>query len=158
MLRENAKVGMKVYFGRVNGEKTLGVIEKINPKAAKVKTLEDRGRSRGVAGTIWNVPYSLLQPADVAGELPAPISYNPFQPQVDQHILMAIVQLYSNLSPENLSCDGELSSALVAQRLVTYRQKLRHLFNALGVEVSESAAYEWDNQREKYQREKSAAS
>jgi len=68
MLREQARVGMKVIFGRNNGEKTLGEIIKINPTKAKVKALEERGNGRGSAvGTTWVVPYSLLTPADNTG-------------------------------------------------------------------------------------------
>lgn len=59
----NFRVGQKVYFGRPNGEKTLGEIVKLNPSKAKVRTLESRG-SRSTAGVVWGVPYSLIKPAD----------------------------------------------------------------------------------------------
>lgn len=58
MQRDQCKVGMTVSFGRENGEKTVGVVEKCNPKKAKVRTTEARGATP--AGTLWNVPYSLL--------------------------------------------------------------------------------------------------
>ncbi len=59
------KVGMKVYFGRVRGEKTLGEVIKINPTKAKVKILEDRGNGQGCEpGSIWGVPYSMMEPKD----------------------------------------------------------------------------------------------
>lgn len=58
MLREQCKAGMTVTFGRTHGEKTVGVVEKCNPSKAKVRTTEARGQTP--AGTIWNVPYSLL--------------------------------------------------------------------------------------------------
>lgn len=61
MNREDCKVGMRVYFGRERGERTLGEIIKINRKSAKIKTLESRG-SKDV-GSVWNVDYNLLQPA-----------------------------------------------------------------------------------------------
>ncbi len=51
------EIGMKVSFGRPNGEKTEGIITKINPKSLKVRTLESRGRAgRSVQGTVWKVP------------------------------------------------------------------------------------------------------
>jgi len=51
--------GMKVRFGRPNGEKTEGIIIKINPKSLKVETLENRGRTgRSITGTVWKVPKS----------------------------------------------------------------------------------------------------
>ena len=58
-----AQVGMKVIVGRKNGQKTLGVITKINRIAAKVKILENRGNHSDV-GAIWNVPYSMMTPAE----------------------------------------------------------------------------------------------
>ncbi len=61
MQRNECKVGMKVYFGRPSGEKTLGEVIKTNPKSAKVKTLEARGDRR--AEGVWNVDYSFLTPA-----------------------------------------------------------------------------------------------
>lgn len=69
MLREQCKVGMSVTFGRTRGEKTVGVVEKCNPSKAKVRTTEARGQTP--AGTIWNVPYSLLAAVgDVVPPLP----------------------------------------------------------------------------------------
>lgn len=64
MLRSEGRVGMRVYFGRRHGEKTLGEIVKVNPKNFKVKTLESRGRHRSYrVGSVWTVPPSLCSPA-----------------------------------------------------------------------------------------------
>lgn len=71
MLREQCKVGLTVTFGRSAGEKTVGVVEKCNPSKAKVRTTEARGRTP--AGTIWNVPYSLLTAEGVKDETAFPI-------------------------------------------------------------------------------------
>jgi len=59
-------VGMKVLFGRPNGEKTFGEVIKINRKKVKVKTLEFRG-SRSPKGAIWGVPPSLCVRANDDG-------------------------------------------------------------------------------------------
>jgi hypothetical protein len=59
MKKENCEVGMKVVFGRENGQKTLGIVRKMNPKKCKVEILEDRGR-KSVKGQVWIVPYSLM--------------------------------------------------------------------------------------------------
>ena len=60
MKREEGKIGMRVYFGRENGEETLGEIVKINPKKFKVKTLEQRGTKKDYPiGLVWTVPPSL---------------------------------------------------------------------------------------------------
>ena len=65
MLRSEARVGMEVYFGRANGEKSLGRIVKVNKKNLKVELLEERGTRRGYkVGGVWNVPPSLCTPAD----------------------------------------------------------------------------------------------
>jgi hypothetical protein len=61
MKKENCEVGMKVIFGRENGQKTLGIVRKMNPKKCKVEILEDRGR-KSVKGQVWIVPYSLMSP------------------------------------------------------------------------------------------------
>lgn len=58
-------VGDKVYFGRKNGEKTLGEIVKVNRKTYKVRQLESRGMYRDHAvGTKWSVAKSLVWSAE----------------------------------------------------------------------------------------------
>lgn len=64
--RNDFRVGQEVIFGCMNGEKTKGIITKLNPKKAKVQTTESRGRGgRTAAGTTWSVPYSLMKSAEV---------------------------------------------------------------------------------------------
>lgn len=163
MLREAARVGMKVYFGRRRGEKTLGEIVKLNDKSAKVKTLEDRGRSdRHFIGQEWGVPYSLMEPAEAgATATPAapvqrePLKYNPFDD--NNTILEAILGVYSGLSPENLTADGELPRAAVRQRYAELQRKLKGLQIAYGREVSESEAYEWYRSKQEFQRSRQAS-
>lgn len=57
-MNDSFKRGDKVRFGRPNGEQTEGIIEKVNGKSLKVKTLEGRG-SRAMAGQVWRVHPSL---------------------------------------------------------------------------------------------------
>lgn len=71
--QQDCKLGMRVYFGRPNGEKTLGEITKLNFAKAKVKTLEERG-SRSPAGAVWSVPYSMLYPTGVNGHSPVTVA------------------------------------------------------------------------------------
>ena len=155
MLKENARIGMKVYFGRHNGEKTLGEIVKINPTKAKVKTLEQRGRSeRHFVGQEWGVPYAMMEPADGATPAASPIvreslKYNPFDK--DNTILEAILGVYSELSPENLTGDGELSRSMVRQRYAELQRKLRGLQIALGRNVDETEIYDWDRSKQEYE-------
>ena len=77
---DELRVGMRVMFGRTNGEQTLGEIVKLNVKTAKVKQLESRGVNKSHAvGTIWKVPFSLLVPAtNESGQNPASVpTHNP---------------------------------------------------------------------------------
>lgn len=166
------KIGMKVYFGRRNGEKTLGQILKLNPTKAKVKTLEARGVSRERdAGVTWTVPYSLMTPADpnvkpgptppgllplftaaveVAFKKPEPLTYSPFSD--DNLILEAILGCYNGLSPECLSCDGEASMTHINRTRSELNRKLRGLFVALGREVDEGEVYDWHGQKVAYEK------
>lgn len=66
-------VNDKVRFGRPNGEKTVGIVEKINRKAVKVRTLEDRG-TRTAAGQIWRVSPMLIEVIERNGK---PVSIMP---------------------------------------------------------------------------------
>jgi len=131
-------VGDRVYFGRPNGEQTLGEVVKVNLKSLKVKQVEVRGtfRTRAV-GTLWKVPPSLCR-LESAGDgkvnmaqLPLPVKRS------DDVILEEISGVYSDLSPENLTCDGELSQSQVMRRGAALNRKLRACFAELGRTVSE---------------------
>lgn len=157
------RVGQYVYFGRRNGEQTLGVIRKLNPTKAKIETLESRGRSHERhAGVVWSVPYSLMRPADSAApiqgnytppESKEPLTYSPFD-HTNNLILTAILDCYAGLSPENLSCDGEASMAHIRSTRNELNRKLRGLFLALGREVDEGEIYDWNKQRQEYDRQR----
>jgi hypothetical protein len=152
MLREQCHVGMKVVFGRGNGEKTLGEIVKINPAKCKVKTLEERGRGRGsVVGAVWTVPYSLMAPADGTApqEDPADLPLPVYMPYGDARIMEAIVDCYTSLSPEYLTADMERPMNQVVALRNKLNQRLRHLFQALGRPVSETVAFDWSMEQRK---------
>jgi hypothetical protein len=163
---EDCRIGMEVVFGRNNGEKTRGVVVKLNSKTAKVRVLENRGKSN--AGAVWGVGYGLLQPSlggtntqpsPVENPLNVkpvavnsrPIVYNQFQDHTEQLIMEAINNCYSQLSPEWLTCDGEAPANLVRQRADRLNRILRGLFQALGQHVDEMTAYQWweDKQKQK---------
>jgi hypothetical protein len=159
LTKADFKQGQKVYFGSPNGEKTLGEIVKLNPTKARVKTLEERGR-RTTSGEIWNVPYGLMQPADnntKPGDIPlkpAPIKleYSPFG-GIENMLLEALTAVYSNLSPENLHCDGEASATHVRQQYAKLERYRKGIIQALGQDVTEEQAYQWDNSKRKYQKQ-----
>jgi len=158
MLKEQCRVGMIVEFGRDNGQKTKAEVVKMNPKMAKVKTLECRGRHDG--GVVWNVSYALMNEVKVwnLDDGPVPtftytnpadedMPYNPFMPYCDSCIMEAIVDVYGRLSPENLTADGERPIHQVHALRGSLNNKLNHLFRALGRPVSESVAYKWLEQK-----------
>lgn len=156
MDRSQLRVGQIVYFGRQDGEKTKAKIVKLNPKNAKVQTLERRGHGRGSdVGATWNVPYALLTSAGEHGEpIPQPkLEYSPFMDPVEYCILEAISVAYSCLSPENLTGDGELPRTIVNQRYNKYNTALMHLFNAYGRKVSETEIFDWMREKREAERQ-----
>jgi len=153
-----AHQGMKVIFGRSNGEKTLGEIVRCNNKKANVRILVQRGSGRGSeVGTEWGVPYSMMEPAnaqdiseaqseEVVKVLPK-LEYNMFA-GVENLILEAINVIYGELSPENLSCDGELSATRIKEKRIVLQRQLMGLQLALGRNISEEQAWEWEKSKQ----------
>lgn len=164
-------IGLRVLFGRSGGEKTLGEIIKYNPSKAKVRTLEVRGVNNvRPAGIIWTVPYALMLTEDGRqvnqfGPVPfvhqgangvqvvavpparhtAPLRKE-FVPDVwdsvERNIVEAICGVHSQLSPENLTGDGERPRNQIRVIETQCRTRLRGLFLALGTELDELAAFE----------------
>ncbi len=134
------KAGDKVYFGRENGEKTLGEIIKVNAKSVKVRQLESRGTMKAhKVGTIWKVAPKFCTPAD-PGAVPAKDS-EPAPKRTEAEILKDIANCYSGLSPENLTGDGEYPAHVVARKRADLNRCLLGLLNEIGRPVSESEAY-----------------
>lgn len=155
MLKEQCRIGMIIEFGRENGEKTRGEVVKMNPKMAKVRILENRGRN-SPQGSVWNVGYSLMAEVNPGLVVPAvqvknpadeDFAYNPFTPSCDVSIMEAIVDVYNRLSPEWLTADGERPIHQIHALRGNLQRKLDYLFKALGRPVSESVAYRWHEQK-----------
>jgi len=80
--------GDKVYFGRGNGEKTLGEVVKVNRAKLKVKQLEARGTMRSYRiGTIWTVPPTLCSKVAGSGTVSTPAKVS--RPTTPREILAA---------------------------------------------------------------------
>lgn len=164
MRKEDCKVGMTVLFGRPNGEKSTGKIVKINPAKARIELTCERGQGRGSeVGSVWTVPYSLIYPVDGQGQDTTapivkrePLKFNPFMAGVDQHIVQAMSCVYNDLSPENLTCDGELPRARVQQKSAELHRKLRYLQQAFGQEVTEDDIWAWEQSRREWEKERAA--
>lgn len=140
--------GSKVYFGRGQGEQTLGEIVKVNRKTYKVKQLESRGTKKAYGvGTVWTVPHRLCSPAAGGTPAPAPVRRTPVAPKhpkgsrPEGEVLSDICRCYGGLSPENLHCDGEASMAHVRRTSARLNRELRALFVELGRKVDECEAY-----------------
>ena len=136
MLKNECKVGDTVFFGRANGEKTEGVIVKLNAKKAKVRTTEGRGRAHAV-GSEWGVPYPMLTPSD--GGRPARVTRTleraPSAVTLSEsEIINELRGIESGLSPENLHCDGEISVAAARRKERSLLARQRKLVAALGRE------------------------
>lgn len=139
-------VGQHVFFGRPNGQKTLGEIVKVNRKKIKIRTLENRGH-RTTSGEVWTVPPSLCAPADSGRPAQvtrkvAPASGPDYSGLSKAQLLNRIQSIYCQLSPENLSCDGELSRTQVLRRHAQLQRDLKACFKAFGpVPESEACGY-----------------
>lgn len=184
LMRQDCPAGTKVVFGRRNGEQSLARVVKANPKKAQVVLLERRGNGRGSEiGSPWTVPYSMLRKATEAeikagyavgsgredhskdgerGMLPPivqeKLEYNIFQPSEEVHLMLAILDCYSGLSPENLACDGEASQSHIRSESIRLNRILRGCFHALGKQVDETSAYEWFDSYQKAQKARQKAS
>lgn len=140
-----AYVGQKVYFGRPNGQKTLGEVMKVNQKKLKVRTLESRGH-RVTSGEVWTVPPSLCTPAD--GGRPPQVTRKPSRDEgpdysglPEDQLLRIVRGIYACLSPENLYCDGLRSRTAAHREAARLNRELKACFKALGREVSECEVY-----------------
>ncbi len=141
------KVGDKVYFGRKNGEQTLGEIVKINQKTAKVKQLEARGTMKDHRiGIVWTVPFSMMTLA-LAGTTPKVASYLNGRPvgvvRRESEVMRDILACHTSLEPEALTGDGELSAGEVSRRRAELNRRLLALFNEIGRHVPAEEAFAW---------------
>jgi hypothetical protein len=144
MMKKDVRVGMEVVFGRDHGEQTEGIVVKRNPTRAKVQVSKSRGRSP--AGSVWSVPYAMLR---VPGE-PVRVTFSPYDPVVN-HLMLALNAVYTGLSPENLTMDGEASPSEVRSRRSNLDRQLRGIQAALGSQVTEDAAWDWNEKYERHQ-------
>jgi hypothetical protein len=137
----------KVVFGRSKGEQTHGTVVKVNKKSIKVRQDEARGTLRDYpVGTVWKVARSLVRPADQTHTtIPggAEDDCAPTPKRSEAEIMKDILEVYAGLSPENLTCDGELPASQVRRNAAILNRSLRALEKELGRKVDESEAYRY---------------
>lgn len=144
----NLSVNQPVYFGRTHGEKTLGTIVRFcrgSRGMIVVRQEEARGSfTSHPIGTLWKVAASFISPAP-AGSVPTRSATAPTAKALfgrsDAEIIRDIGRIYGQLSPENLTCDGELSRSQVAARRRVLNAKLQALFTEIGRTVDESECW-----------------
>lgn len=54
-----------------------------------------------------------------------------------------ILRCYSQLSPENISCDGELNKTQIRAKMSKINKELKYLFKEYGRQISEEEALGW---------------
>jgi hypothetical protein len=131
----NFKVGDPVVFGRTHGEKTHGVIFKVNGKTLVIEQTEARGTTKVRTGAVkWRVAASLVRHADGSTPVAKP---KRSRAEIEQEIQA----VDSKLSPENLFWDGERprGQALAAARVLNRR--MRELETELKGCVEESLGF-----------------
>lgn len=151
--------GTKVIFGTENGAHTQGTVLKVNRVMAKVR--QDEARNSRPIGTMWNVPPRFMKTLDgkfvdsdwnIVDQSPIsnPISTsngNPDEMPEDgwihghDHELHILNGIYANLSPENLTCDGECSHTQVQQRRAILMRKMAAVEILMGRKMSETVCY-----------------
>lgn len=149
MKKEDCKKGMIVMFG---DDKCRGVIVKINPKRAKVSTLDPHKNRR--AGLTWSVPYPMMWPVVGGDEVSNEMTMKSFQ-DPDHNAIKAWSEAQKAIRPkrEYIFEDVMIMQAIHAIYLRldgvegTNRrelsEKINLLFRAIGRDVSKSEADEW---------------
>ena len=74
-------------------------------------------------------------------------------PETEAEIMRWFGRLTSELSPENLSCDGELSRSAVAKKLSGLKQVWKYLEAKLGRSMTEAQVYAREMSQEPGQQE-----
>jgi len=139
------KVGDKVVFGRTHGEQTNGTVVKVNRTTVIVAQDEERGmyRTRSV-GTKWKVPFNLCRLASgSAANTNAVVAPVAKPKRSEAEIMRDINYCYGALSPENLTCDGELRGSAVVARAQGLHRRLNALQAELGRKVNEDDCWRW---------------
>lgn len=153
MLRSECKKGMQVLVDMgYNKQSIKAKVVKVNPKTATVEILEPYNNHP--VGTPYRASYNILSKLDANGKIvEEKMEYNPFDEL--NSFYECILECYSNLSPENLSCDGELPIGKIRSRRAILEHRLRHLCEAIQKEISEEQIYDWLNSKREYERKES---
>jgi hypothetical protein len=170
MSKQECRVGMVVYH---RDFEVKGVVVKCNIKKAKVRIVEDikNKRRRGVrAGSLWNMPYSSLEPVlEVKTEMAMRSFEQPDNSGIktyfqhvakaeelveypegspEHHVMMAVCELWRMLDDDRIRAEVEGSAfqraAGIRNRKAQISGQINRLFSFLGREVSRETASNWE--------------
>jgi hypothetical protein len=136
MIKDQLRIGTQVHFGRIDGEKTLGEIVKLNHKTAKIRQLQPR--TNKPVGTIWNVEYSLITATFINQD---PIPYNPHD--VIQNLLLSTLDAVF----QELNKAKQQPPYLVNKQKLVLARQIAGIRLALGFEASEAQVNLWKKQQ-----------
>ena len=69
--------------------------------------------------------------------------------RAENEIMDDFLGLACDLSPENLTCDGELSNKEIQKRLLQIQSSWKSLEDELGKEVTENDVWKWHSKQSK---------
>jgi hypothetical protein len=147
------------------GQVITGKVVKVNRTTCLITV--SGGNTRFSVGSMVKVPFSIITvpfkcgdhgmevtSGDVVGgpAAPAPKAFEPnfFWVTENAFELLILDGLYSQLSPENLSCDGECSRSEINRKRNVIERKMRAIETIIGVQLDES---QLDVILNKYQKE-----
>lgn len=166
MNKKDCRVGM-VVFSR--WKKIKAVVVKCNPRRASVRVLEEiEGRSGGDPGSLWSIPYGLLDPvvdaslktemamrsfADTDNEgiktyfkevskAEQPVDFPEGSPE--WYVMKAICELWRRLDDDNLDREASGRHSKAMELRAHYSGMINSLFSVLGREISQYAATTWE--------------
>ncbi|NBR67780.1 MAG: hypothetical protein EBT79_11010, partial [Actinobacteria bacterium] len=125
------KVGDRASFTSQSGRVVTGTVSRVNLKTVTLEGCDDGSRG-------YRVPPSMLRPAATVA---APVPATPRR--AEDAVMRDILNAYAALSPENLTCDGELRGRAVVTRRAAINRRLADLQTELGRRVSEDEAWRW---------------
>lgn len=134
------------------GQVITGKVVKVNRTTCLITV--SGGNTRFAIGSMVKVPFSIItvpfkcgdhgveiSGSDiVGGSTIAPKAFEPsiFWVMENAFELLILDGLYSQLSPENLSCDGECSRSEVNRRRAAIERKMRAVESIIGTQLDES--------------------
>lgn len=127
-------IGDRASFTGKDGRSVTGTVTRVNEKTVTLERCDDGSRG-------YRVPPAMLRAATAETATTTAPAVAPRR--AEDAVMRDIHNAYSDLSPENLTCDGELTRAQAATRRAAVNRRLADLQAELGRRVSEDEAWAW---------------